>query len=375
MVIAVNTRLLINNIHGGIEWFTYEVLNRVVSSNPGHRFIFIFDRPWDQKFIFADNVEPVFIGPRAVHPFLWYWWIEKSVPKVLRKTGADIFISPDGMIPSAVDIPCIPVIHDISFMHRPDDIPFLKSLFYRNWFPRYASRAARIMTVSQFSASDISSTFGIDRSLIDVVYNGASEEFYPDPGPLTPIIPGFEEERSFFLFVGNLSPRKNLPNTIRAYERFRNETANDIMLVITGGRFFLNGELDRLYRRSQYRDDIIFTGSLGREELRRLYSNALGLLFVSWIEGFGIPVVEAMRCGTPVITSDSSSLPEIAGDAAILTNPGNITEIADAMKKVATEKETRETMVSRGYDNVARFTWDNTAVTFWNSVGKVINIH
>lgn len=373
MVIAVNTRLLINNIHGGIEWFTYEILSRVVKSNPEHHFVFIFDRPYNPEFVFSGNVEPVFTGPRAIHPFLWYRWIEKSVPEILKDYRADLFISPDGMIPGNSSVPSIPVIHDISFVHRPADIPWLKSQFYRRYFPRYAARAARIMTVSDYSASDISLSWGIDRSLIDIVYNGASEEFYPDRGPLTPLIPGIREESSFFLFVGNLSPRKNVPNMIRAYNRYRENSDSDTMLVICGDRFFLNSELDLLYSKSPYRDDIVFTGPMNREQLRRLYSNALALLFVPWFEGFGIPVVEAMRCGTPVIASDSTSLPEISGDAALLVDPGNIEEIASAMQKTETDSELRKRLITRGFDNAEKFTWEKAALSFWESVSKVIN--
>jgi glycosyltransferase involved in cell wall biosynthesis len=372
MIIAVNTRLLIGNLHGGIEWFTYEILKRVVKSHPEHSFIFIFDRPFDKRFVFAENVKAIPAPPRAKHPIIWHWWNHRTIPSLLKKSGADIYISPDGMIPTRLSIPSIPVIHDISFIHRPKDIPLLKSLYYRKLFPRYAAAASRIMTVSEFSASDISETLGIDRSKIDVVFNGVSEEFYSDIGPVTDIIPQLSEERSYFLFVGNLSPRKNVPNTIRAFNRYRETSNNDHILVISGERFFLNSEADREYKESPFKDDIIFTGPMNRSQLRRLYSNALALLFIPWFEGFGIPVIEAMRCGTPVITSDTSSLPEVSGDAAILVSPDNIEEISNVMKMVVSDLPLRETLISKGYANASKFSWDSTAELFWNSIEKTI---
>lgn len=372
MIIAVNTRLLVDNLHGGIEWFSYEILSRITRWHPEHSFVFIFDRPFNDTYLFSSNIIPVVARPRASHPFLWYIWNQVSIPGVLKRTGADIYISPDGTIPLGIDIPSISVIHDISFVHRNNDLPFLKSEYYRRFFPRFARQAAGIITVSEFSASDISSTFGIKRSAIDVVYNGASEEFYPDPGPLTTVIPAIQEERPFFLFVGNLSPRKNVPNLIRAYNRYRETSGNNPMLIIAGNRFYLNSELDSVYRRSPYRSDIIFTGSMTQEQLRRLYSNALALVFIPWFEGFGIPVVEAMRCGTPVIASDATSIPEISGDAAILVSPGSPDQIAAKMKEVTVDHDMRERMITKGYINANRFAWEEGAVSFWNSVDKII---
>jgi glycosyltransferase involved in cell wall biosynthesis len=373
MIIAVNTRLLRGEIHGGIEWFTYEILSRLVRDHPADRFIFIFDRKYSPRFIFGDNVEPVVTGPPARHPLSWHLWNQHMIPPVLKKFNASIYVSPDGMVPLGISTPVIPVIHDIAFHHRPDDIPFLKSVFYRRFYPRYAREGARIMTVSQFSADDIATSFNISPDKIDVVYNGAADEFYPDRGNSGDIIPDLEPDTPYFLFVSNISPRKNLPNMIRAFNICRDSGSPNAKLVIAGERFFLNSETDRLVRESDYRADIIFTGCLGRDQLRRLYSNAMALLFVPWFEGFGIPVVEAMKCGTPVITSTETSLPEISGNAALLCNPADPAGIASAMIRVASDPELAADLSEKGFKNADRFTWDAAALAFREAIEKVIS--
>lgn len=371
MFIAVNTRLLRGEMHGGIEWFTYEILSRMVRDYPGDRFFFIFDRKQDPRFIFSDNVEPVVTGPPARHPMAWHLWNQHMIPPVLKKINASVYVSPDGMVPLGISTPVIPVIHDIAFHHRPDDLPFLKSVFYRRFYPRYAKEGARVMTVSQFSADDIASSYNIVKEKIDVIYNGAADEFYPDRGDTSHIIPSLEPGKPYFLFVSNLSPRKNLPNMIRAFNSYRSSNPQPAAMVIAGERFFLNNETDRLVQESEFSNDIIFTGCLGRDKLRRLYSNALALLFVSWFEGFGIPVVEAMKCGIPVITSSTTSLPEISGDAALLCNPADPGEIAGAMMKIASDPELAANMSERGLRNADRFTWEGAAKSFRESIEKV----
>jgi glycosyltransferase involved in cell wall biosynthesis len=208
--------------------------------------------------------------------------------------------------------------------------------------------------------------------MIDVAYNGVSEYFTPATSlekdnyrkELTGGIP-------YFLFVGNFSPRKNIPGVINAYNHFRTITKYNHKLVLTGGRLFLNNETNRLLKDSPWHSDIILTGSMTHQELSPLYSSASALVFVPWFEGFGIPAAEAMRCGTPVILSDTTSLPEIGGDAAIFVNPGNTSEISDAMVKVITDNSLRKSMIEKGLIESQRFNWDNCAESVWRSVLKV----
>jgi glycosyltransferase involved in cell wall biosynthesis len=375
MKIAISARMLKTNPDDGISRFTYEIVKRITRNNPSHEFVLIFDRDYDRNLIFSKNTEGIVIKPAARHPLLWYYWHEWKLPAVLQKTGADLFLSPDGIISLRTSVPSVTVIHDISFYHRPKDLPFHISFYYRYFFRKFAEKAVRIITVSEFSKRDISSYLKIDKSLIDVAYNGVSEYFTP--------VPVQESEEfilkqtggvPYFLFVGNFSPRKNIPGVINAYNHFRATTLFNHKLVLTGVKLFLNRKTEKLIRSSFWSSDIILTGSIRHENLRHLYSGSTALLFVPWFEGFGIPAAEAMRCGTPVILSNTTSLPEIGGTAAILVDPDDINGISNAMEKVVYDSNLRTSMVETGIIESQKFTWDNCAESVWNSIKMAARI-
>jgi glycosyltransferase involved in cell wall biosynthesis len=375
MKIAINARMLKAVPDDGISRFTFEVVKRITLNNPSYQFALIFDREFDSGLIFSSNTEGYLLKPSARHPFLWYYWHEYQLPPLLKKTGADIFLSPDGIISLRSEIPSIPVIHDINFYHRPKDLPIHISLYYRYFFRKFAEKAVRITTVSHFCKNDISSYLNIDPGLIDVAYNGVSEYFTPADKKSTD---NFRQELTggdpFFLFVGNFSPRKNINGVVNAFNRFRSITRLNHKLVLTGGKLFLNGDTDRLIRTSSWSDDIILTGPKLHEDLRLLYASATALVFVPWFEGFGIPAAEAMRCGTPVILSNTTSLPEVGGEAAIYVSPDNTDEICSAMVKIAGDENLRLSLSVRGQKESLRFTWDNTAESIWESIEKATGL-
>jgi glycosyltransferase involved in cell wall biosynthesis len=369
MKIAISARTLKQSPVDGISRFTSEVVNRLTAVHPEHMFILIFDRIPDAGLNFTENTTIEILKPATRHPSLWYFWHEWQLPDLLKKTGADIFLSPDGIISLRSDIPAISVIHDINFFHRPKDVPFITSVYYRYFFRKFARRAKRIITVSEFCRGDIASNLEINTDKIDVAWNGVSP-YFSNPG--NEITARYRNEltggQPYFLFVSNFSPRKNIPGLIQAYNLFRERSGMNHKLVLTGGRLFLNSETDRLIRSSPWSEDIIITGSMTHEELNIHYSSALALVFVPWFEGFGIPASEAMRCGVPVILSDRTSLPEIGGDAALYVDPSNADDISSAMMRIASDKELWISMSKAGYLQSLKFNWDDTAMSVWNSI-------
>ena len=373
MKIAVNTRLLLKNKLEGIGWFTFETLKRITQQHPEHEFIFIFDRPYSDEFIFSDNITPVVIGPQARHPFLFYLWFEFSVTKILKKYNVDIFLSPDRYISLRTKVPTINVIHDINFEHYPQYLPFMMRKYYRYYFPRFARKAKRVATVSEYSKQDIAKQYGIDTNKIDVTYNGANESFKPvDENIKIATKKQYSSSFPYFLFVGSLHPRKNIENLFKAFDLFKQKTDNDFKLLIVGEKYWWNGKMQNTYNNLKFKDEIIFTGRMNSDELKNVYASAFALTYVSIFEGFGIPILEAMYCDVPVITSNTTSMPEVGGDAVLYADPFSILSICDAMEKLFFDNEIRIQLIEKGKERRNMFNWQKTADKLWNSVERLI---
>lgn len=374
MNIAVNTRVLLKNKLEGIGWFTYETMKRITRNHPEHNFYFIFDRTYDKEFIFSENVHPIVIGPQARHPVLYYYWFEKSIPKVLKQINADLFISPDGFLSLNTDIKSLAVIHDVSFMHYPENFPFGLRNYYHYFFPRFAQKATRIATVSEYSRNDIANQFNINTNNIDVVYNGSNEIFNPlSKEEIIKTKQQYTKSSDFFIFVGALSPRKNVANLLLAFDIFKAKTKSNVKLVIVGEKMFKTNDIKDAYNNISSKDDIVFTGRMSPNQLKNLYGAALALTFVPYFEGFGIPIIEAMNCDTAVLTSNITSMPEIAGDAALLVDPNSIHSIADGMIKISTDSDLRNQLIEKGSIRRQKFSWDKTAKKLWESIEKIIH--
>ncbi len=373
MKIAVNTRLLLKNKLEGIGWFSYETLKRITVQHPEHEFIFIFDRKYDKSFIFSDNVTPVVIPPQARHPVLFYLWFEYSIPYILKKTGADIFVSPDGYLSLSTNVPSLAVIHDLNFEYYPKDLPWAPRKHFRYYFPKYARKAKRIATVSEYSKNDIATKYGVNPEKIDVVYNGANPNFKPVNETEKKIVQDkYTNGSPYFVFVGALHPRKNLVNLFKAFDLFKSSDKNNTKLLIVGEKQYWTDEIKATYEKMDFRDGVIFSGRLRLEELTKVVGSALALTYVSYFEGFGIPIVEAFYAETPVLTSNVTSMPEIAGDAALIIDPFSVESISNAMTQISSDKNLRKSLVEKGKKRAELFSWQKSADLLWGAIEKLL---
>lgn len=374
MKIAVNTRLLLKDRLEGIGWFTYESLKRITQQHPEHEFVFIFDRPYSDDFIFSKNITPVVVSPQARHPLLYHIWFNRSVVKMIEKHQIDLFLSPDGYLPVNPKVKTLNVIHDLNFEHYPQDLPPFNRYYYKKYFPKFAKVASRIATVSQFSKEDIIQKYGIDEAKIDVVYNGANESFAPiSPALKKLVVEKHTGGKPYFIFIGALNPRKNLVNLLKAFDIFKKTDKASIQLLIVGEKMHKTSEIFDTYENMNYKADVNFSGRLNGLELQKALASAIALAYVSYFEGFGIPIVEAFYTGTPVITSNITSMPEVAGDAALLVDPFSPEDIASALSKMATDKDLRENLIEKGDKRKLEFHWQKTADNLWSSILKTIN--
>lgn len=293
-----------------------------------------------------------------------YWYKEHRLPRELTGRGVEVYHSPRDMgmpSPPKLDCPTVMTLHDIILVRSARD-------YYRRGRARlYEKRLLKrvldvdhIITVSEFSRSDIIDWSGVSEDKVSVVYNGVSSRFrrVSDQDQLDEVRGRYGLPVRYVVAVGSTEPRKNIRTAIEAYAMFR-RLRPDVKLVVTGvdycrigpGEAF--GGLDL--------EGVTFAGYVHDFDMPAILSQAAALLFPSLYEGFGLPPLEAMACGTPVITANLTSIPEVTGDAAVLVNPRSAAEVAGALEMVLESSAVREELVEKGFRRAARFSWEKTA--------------
>jgi glycosyltransferase involved in cell wall biosynthesis len=373
MKIAVNTRFLLKNKLEGIGKFTKETFRRIVQAHPEHEFIFFFDRPYDASFVFEKNVTPVVLFPPARHPVLFVWWFEWAIARALKRFQPDIFVSTDGYLTLNTDIKTLLVVHDIAFVHFPEYVAKAASLHYQYFTPKYLQKAAQIATVSEYSKQDIIKEYGTDTDKIQVVYNGCDDGFKPVSDIQKKAIQAkYSQDCPYFLYLGSIHPRKNVARLIQAFDQFKAKTNNNFKLLLAGRMAWQITEVIEAIEQAQYKTDIIRLDYVPDDALHQIVGAAHTLTYVSLFEGFGIPILEAMNCDVPSITSEVTSMPEVAGDAGILINPYDINTITDAMVKMTSSTSFRNNLIEKGRIQRQKYTWDLTAERLWRMIFSMI---
>jgi glycosyltransferase involved in cell wall biosynthesis len=251
---------------------------------------------------------------------------------------------------------------DLAFLHLPDTFPAALRLALRVLVPRSIAKASRVITVSEFSRGDIVTSYGVRPEKVTVIPLGAGESFRPLESARTEGVLARYGLRPGFLFsLGRLNWRKNLERILLAYGRLRSSGAADTPLVIGGKRDYGGDEALRRMRLSEVGSSVRWVGLIPDEDLPAFYSAAACFVYPSLFEGFGLPALEAMACGTPVVTSDRAALPELVGDAAMVVDPESVEALAEAMTRVLTDATLAADLRRRGLERSRRFSWRETA--------------
>lgn len=274
----------------------------------------------------------------------------------------DLFHSPDFVLPPLLKAKSAVTIHDLSFMRLPHcSAPSLLEYLMRS-VPRSARRADAILADSHSTRDDVIELLGIDPARVHVVYAGVDERFAPQAAEVvSEVTTRHGLDAPYILAVGTLQPRKNYPVLMQAYAALRQRTGLPHKLAIVGGRGWLTEEIDATIARLGLADQVRLLGFAPDDDLPALYTGASLLAFPSLYEGFGLPALEAMACGTPVVASTAPSLPEVCGDAALLVDPADVDGLADALERVLTDQEMAAQMVARGQQRAAQFRWEDAA--------------
>lgn len=371
MRIAVNAIFLQKAKLEGYGWFVKEVFSRLAHKYPEHEFIFVFDRPYDPEFIFEKNVIPVVVGPAARQVFAFKYWYDIKAPLALKKYQPDVWVQPYGFCSMTSSIPQLLMVHDLAFVHFPQFISWHQRLYYKWFTPGFLKKAGNLLTVSEFSKNDLLAHYPVKASKVSVVYGAARSGFHPlDWEAREAVKAGYANGREYFLFVGGIHPRKNLLNLLKAFSLFKKWQKSNMQLLVVGRLAWQYEALIEKLKTYKYREDVVMLDYITDDQLTKITASAYALVYPSYFEGFGLPILEAMQSGVPVIASDTSSMPEVAGTAALFAGPGDPDAIAKQMLHLYKDEAARNKLIEAGKQRAAAFSWDKTAEQVWEAILK-----
>lgn len=362
MNIGVNARVLVSDKMEGISRYIYETTCAMAAAHPEDTFFMFFDRSTGIEFGFPPNVRCVVVPWHARHPVLWYWWFEIALPLYFRWYKIDVFYSGEAYLSLRSKVPTVMVIHDLAYLHYPEHVPDTSLGYFRKYVPAYIRRADSLITVSEYVKNDLSHQFGVLPEKIHVAGNAVK----------TDIRPGGQEGavygKPYFLYVGALQPRKNIVHLVRAFSQFNDRNNRRYRLVLAGRMAWKTDEIRNAILGNP---DVTYAGPVSESEKKALIKGALCVTYVSLFEGFGIPILEAMSLGTPVITSSVTSMPEVAGNAALLADPHNIGQLAEAMERIAGDPGLREELITRGYVRCGMYSWQTSGEVIYKQLNQL----
>jgi len=359
MKIGINGRFLMAK-RTGVQRAAYNLLRTLVQVDRENEYLIFTGESQKQNPDWNfPNVKIVPARIRFGESFRNHFWEQFVLPKLAQKHKIDILHSPANTAPLMYRGKSVIHIHDLCFVVNPQWYSFSFHTVYNFLIPRLARRATRVITNSNNSKNDLLQFCQVPAGKVSLIYWAVDDMFHE-------ALNGAKDKKDFtkhddyILYVGSLEPRKNIRALIAAFEKFRNRNPQQkTKLVLIGGESPLFGEV-RL-KVKQYTDDVVFKGFVNDTQLAEYYKNATLVAYPSLYEGFGLPPLEAMASGTPVVTSNTSSIPEVVGDAAIMVNPYDTDALAVAIERVVTDQNLRSELIERGIKQVQRFNWYRVA--------------
>ncbi|MFH1453373.1 MAG: glycosyltransferase [Armatimonadota bacterium] len=344
-----------SKIKAGVEFYTKNISQAIGRSlNSGSSFIMIDKKPPASHNNIFNKVY------RAIN-LVYHYQIRLPLQALFGRLS--VLHLPAYIIPVVKFCPSVVTIHDLSFILFPEKFIKTYRVYLQFFVPLSMRRADYIIADSRSTKEDIKKLFKIKDDKIKVVYPGVSDSFrvIDDKSVIEEVKQKYKLPERFILFVGTLEPRKNVLGLIKAFNTFKKTDDKNYKLVITGSPGWLYNDIYTTVDELKIKDDVVFTGYLADEDIPKLYNAADLLVYPSFYEGFGFPIVEAMKCGTPTIASNISSLPEVVGDAGILIDPNNTDEIAEAISNVLNDDELKKKLVKNGIERAKLFTWERSA--------------
>lgn len=342
----------------GVGTYTLQLLLGMAEADAGHEFVLLANRH-EHGVALAGHPS---LRPRP-RPFpSRMLWMQALLPQFLAAEGVQLCHYPNSIAPLRSPCPYVVTIHDMTLSLMPGRHPWRKQLLVRPLIPLVARRAARVITVSQQARADIVRLLRVPEERVAVIAEAAAPIFRPaPPEEQARVRAAYGIAGPYLLFIGTLEPRKNLVRLIRAWHSLRQRGAIPHRLVIVGAPGWAYRQIYAELHRLRCTDDLIFTGYLPLADLPAIYSAADGFAFPSLAEGFGLPVLEALACGTPTLISNTPALVETAGQAAVRVDPYDVPAIADGIERLLTDQALRDRLRRAGPARAAHFSWRRSA--------------
>jgi len=356
MHVAIDARL-VHYTRAGIGEYTLRLTQALAAAFPGDRFALLQDFRDDSPLVTADNVS-VFKSRVPSHHRLEQYLL----PLVVNGLKTDVLHSPDFIPPLRARGRSVITIHDLAFLIYPHFLTKEAARYYGQ-IDRAVRRADQIIAVSESTKNDLVRMLGVREDQISVIYEGADPLYQPmdRAAALQRVQALWDLPDEFILFVSTIEPRKNVGGLLCAYRRLRDDYKLTPALVLAGAPGWLSEDIHGLVDQLNLRPYCFFLGRVNSPDLRFLYNAARCLVHPAFYEGFGLTPLEAMACGTPVIVSNVSSLPEVVGDAALLVDPQCDDEITVALWRLLTDPRLRAAMQNKGLQRAAAFSWQRAA--------------
>lgn len=374
MRIAIDL-LSAKSLYHGMGVYIKNFLCHLIPRGEGHFFLlFVRKKVFSQFGLEKEkNLKIVEVNPNHLPRILY---AHTFLPLVLSQERVDLFWGPANFLPPFKACKYVVTIHDISSFIFPQSYPLLRRLYYQSLIKRAVRFADLIISVSEATKKDIIKYFPHALGKIYTLHEGVDEIFLRTIAPekVKEVKEKYRLPENFIFSLGVLEPKKNWERILLGYAELKKELPSSLKLVIGGSKSYgwKNKRIFWMVEKLNLADDVIFLGTIPPDDLPAIYTSSSLFLYPSLYEGFGLPVVEAMACGVPVITSNISSLPEVAGDAAILVNPQDVSEMTRAMKEVLLDEKKRREMIEKGKRNVQRFSWQKSAERLFNLFAEVV---
>lgn len=360
MRIGINVHLL-STTHTGIQHYIRALVPELVTQATSHEIV-LYGEPAQlpvtagERIRWVSTSRPLRSGAQRV------LWEQTMLPHLLQRGGIDVFFSPAFILPVLWEGAGIVTVHDLNFEVSPETIRPVRRAYLRR-ITRWSTRRARkVVAISQSTASDIVRLYGVPHQKLVIIPYGLDTLFNPENArALEPMVKQrYSLPERFLLFVGTLEPRKNLPRLLEAYALARRQVSLP-PLVLAGAPGWQHERILTQARRLGIEQHLRFAGYIPREHLPGVYAAASALLYPSLYEGFGLPPLEAMGCGTPVLASNTSAMPEVVGDGGILIDPRDTQQIADGILRIIRDGELRQRVIEHGLERARLFRWEDAA--------------